>query len=160
MSTLTRFSFFPFFSLFLCRENNLNLISNVRKIRYTACTFVVDTPNLSLTSPASGFFVSCRAPFQGFTGRVLYEETEELADTRNLIRVLHKKNCFFDMSWDIQRPGGDQGMPPSVVQPCISHEQLLSNRDGETDRYNLGVYFGFWTTFFFVFGLRGENRDF
>lgn len=64
------------------------------------------------------------------------------------------------MSWDIQRPGGDQGMPPSVVQPCISHEQLLSNRDGETDRYNLGVYFGFSTTFFFVCGLRGENRDF
>ena len=37
------------------------------------------------------------------------------------------------MSWNIQRPDGVGGMTPSQGQPYMNHEQLLSNRDGETD---------------------------
>ena len=36
-----------------------------------------------LRHTTSGFFMSCRAPFLGFTGRVLYEETQEIGDTRD-----------------------------------------------------------------------------
>lgn len=37
------------------------------------------------------------------------------------------------MSWNIERSDGVGGMAPSEGQPYMSHEQLLSNRDGETD---------------------------
>lgn len=45
------------------------------------------------------------------------------------------------MSWNIQRPDIVGGMAPSEGQPYMSHEQLLSNRDGETDQLFQAICF-------------------
>ena len=41
------------------------------------------------------------------------------------------------MSWNFQSPEGFRGIVPSEAQPSISHERLLSNRDGKTDHLAL-----------------------
>ena len=53
-----------------------------------------------------------------------------------------------------------QGMAVSESQPSMSHEQLVSNRDGEIQRFNHEYYFGFSATFLFVCALERGLSDF
>lgn len=62
------------------------------------------------------------------------------------------------MSWNIQRPDGVGGMAPSESQAYMSHEQLLSNRDGETDKSCALPGYLFSSTFPFVLGLEIKNK--
>ena len=48
-------------------------------------------------------------------------------------------------------------MAPSEAQPCMSHEQLLSNRDGKLSLHRLEDFFGSRSPFFLSSGQRDVN---
>ena len=64
------------------------------------------------------------------------------------------------MSWNIQRPEAARGMVASGNQLSMSHEQLLSNRDGETDRYILEDIILVFGDLFFVYELERRITEF
>ena len=123
-------------------------------------TGFVDAPILSLTSHDIRVLYVMPCPFPR-----VHRESFVWGNSRNwrhsrLIRALCRKNCFFNMSWNIQRPEGVRGIEPPEAQPCISHEQLLSNRDGETDRDDFGNYFVFDDLFLCPPAVKIEISDF
>ncbi|KAJ7340168.1 kinase mkl2 MAPK-like protein [Desmophyllum pertusum] len=72
--------------------------------------------------------MSCRAPFQGFTGKVFMRKLKRQAELEITSSFIPQNSCF-SMAWNIQRPDGLHGMAPLEGQAYMSHEQLLSNRD-------------------------------
>ena len=61
------------------------------------------------------------------------------------------------MSWNTPSSGGFQGMAPSEVQPYMSHEQLLSNRDGKLSLHRLEDFLVQDDFFFLSSGQRDVN---
>ena len=97
-------------------------------------------------------------PYPRVQRRVFYKETHDRNTRRlNVIRVSCKNHCLCNMSWNTPSSGGFQAMAPSEAQPCMSHEQLLSNRDGKLSLHRLEDFFGSRWPFFFSSGQRDVN---